>query len=74
MRRHLLSVFDLEKDDILRMIRRAGELKDLKKKGRSPRTLEGMSVGLLFEKQSTRTRLSFEAGLFDLGADRKSVV
>ena len=68
MRRHLLSVFDLEKDDILRMIERAGELKDLKKKGKSPRTLEGMSVGLLFEKQSTRTRLSFEAGLFDLGA------
>lgn len=68
MRRHLLSVFDLERDDILRMIERAGELKNLKKRGESPRSLEGMSVGLLFEKQSTRTRLSFEAGLFDLGA------
>lgn len=68
MRRHLLSVFDLEKDDILRMIERAGELKNLKKRGESPRSLEGRSVGLLFEKQSTRTRLSFEAGLFDLGA------
>ena len=68
MRRHLLSVFDLEKDDILRMIERAGELKNLKKRGESPSSLEGRSVGLLFEKQSTRTRLSFEAGLFDLGA------
>ena len=68
MRRHLLSVFDLEKDDILGMIERAGELKDLKKRGKSPGSLEGKSVGLLFEKQSTRTRLSFEAGLFDLGA------
>ena len=68
MRRHLLSVFDLEKDDILGMIERAGELKVLKKQGESPGSLEGKSVGLLFEKQSTRTRLSFETGLFDLGA------
>ena len=68
MGRNLLAVSDLEKNEIREIIRRAGELKELKKKGESPRSLEGMSVGLLFEKQSTRTRLSFEAGLFDLGA------
>ena len=68
MSRNLLSVLDLERGEILGMIERAGELKDLKKRGKNPRTLEGLSVGLLFEKQSTRTRLSFEAGLFDLGA------
>lgn len=68
MSRNLLSVFDLERSEVLGMIERARELKDLKKRGESPRTLEGLSVGLLFEKQSTRTRLSFEAGLFDLGA------
>ena len=68
MGRNLLAVSDLKKKDIRGLIRRAGELKELKKQGENPKSLEGMSVGLLFEKQSTRTRLSFEAGLFDLGA------
>lgn len=68
MGRNLLAVSDLKKKDIRGLIRRAGELKELKKQGESPKSLEGMSLGLLFEKQSTRTRLSFEAGLFDLGA------
>ena len=68
MGRNLLAVSDLKKSEIRGIIRRAGELKELKKQGESPKSLEGMSVGLLFEKQSTRTRLSFEAGLFDLGA------
>ncbi len=68
MGRNLLAVSDLEKNEVREMIRRAGKLKELKKQGESPKNLEGMSVGLLFEKQSTRTRLSFEAGLFDLGA------
>ena len=68
MGRNLLAVSDLEKDEIGEIIRRAGRLKELKKRGENPKSLEGMSVGLLFEKQSTRTRLSFEAGLFDLGA------
>ena len=68
MGRNLLAVSDLKKNEIRETIRRAGELKELKKQGKSPRSLEGMSVGLLFEKQSTRTRVSFEAGLFDLGA------
>lgn len=68
MGRNLLAISDLKKKDIKKMIRRAGELKELKKQGESPKSLEGMSVGLLFEKQSTRTRLSFETGLFDLGA------
>ena len=68
MGRSLLAISDLKKNEIREIIRRAGELKELKKQGGSPKSLEGMSVGLLFEKQSTRTRLSFEAGLFDLGA------
>ena len=68
MGRNLLAISDLKKNDIKGIIRRAGELKELKKQGENPKSLKGMSVGLLFEKQSTRTRLSFEAGLFDLGA------
>ena len=68
MGRSLLAISDLKKNDIKGIIRRSGELKELKKQGENPKSLEGMSIGLLFEKQSTRTRLSFEAGLFDLGA------
>ncbi len=68
MGRNLLAISDLKKNDIKGIIHRAGKLKELKKQGESPKSLKGMSVGLLFEKQSTRTRLSFEAGLFDLGA------
>ncbi len=68
MGRSLLAISDLKKNDINGIIRRSGELKGLKKQGENPKSLESMSVGLLFEKQSTRTRLSFEAGLFDLGA------
>ena len=68
MGKSLLAVSDLKKNDFRGILRRTGELKELKKQGGSPKSLEGMSVGLLFEKQSTRTRLSFEAGLFDLGA------
>ena len=68
MGRNLLAISDLKKNDINGIIRRSGELKGLKKQGENPKSLESMSVGLLFEKQSTRTRLSFEAGLFDLGA------
>ncbi len=68
MGRNLLEISDLKKNDIKKIIRRAGELKELKKQGKSLKSLEGMSVGLLFEKQSTRTRLSFQAGLFQLGA------
>ena len=68
MGKSLLAVSDLKKNDFRGILRRTGELKKLKKQGESPKSLEGMSVGLLFEKQSTRTRLSFEAGLFDLGA------
>ncbi len=69
MGRNLLAVYDLDKDDIKGMIRSAGELKEQKKRGENPKSLQGLSVGLLFEKHSTRTRLSFECGLFDLGAN-----
>ncbi len=68
MGRNLLSAAELEKSDITWMISRAAELKKLKKQGENHQSLAGKSVGLLFEKQSTRTRLSFEVGLSDLGA------
>lgn len=67
MNKDLLSLFDLSGDDFRMILRRAGELKGMLKTGRSHETLKGKTLGLLFDKSSTRTRLSFEAGMNQLG-------
>ncbi len=67
MPRHLLSIFDLDKREVESLIKRAFKLKALKKKGTSHRTLKGKYIGMIFEKLSTRTRISFEVGTIDLG-------
>lgn len=69
MARHFLSVFDLTEEEFKSLIKRAAELKDEKKSGREHRTLTGKSIALLFEKLSTRTRVSFETGIYDLGGN-----
>jgi ornithine carbamoyltransferase len=62
--RHFLTGTELDRDDLLRLLDRADALKAAPL---SSRALEGRSVALIFEKPSTRTRLSFEAGVFELG-------
>jgi ornithine carbamoyltransferase len=62
--RHLLTGTELERDELLLLLDRADALKAAPL---SSRALEGRSVALIFEKPSTRTRLSFEAGIFELG-------
>jgi ornithine carbamoyltransferase len=62
--RHLLTGAELDRDELLRLLDRADALKAAPL---SSRALEGRSVALIFEKPSTRTRLSFEAGVFELG-------
>jgi ornithine carbamoyltransferase len=62
--RHLLTGTELERDELLALLDRADALKVAPL---SSRALEGRSVALIFEKHSTRTRLSFEAGIFELG-------
>ncbi|MBN1625624.1 MAG: ornithine carbamoyltransferase [Deltaproteobacteria bacterium] len=65
MKKDLLSIQDLTKDDIYSLIDRAIELK---KRGRSAeRTLEGYVLGLMFDKASTRTRVSLESAMLKLG-------
>ncbi|NLD35254.1 MAG: ornithine carbamoyltransferase [Desulfatiglans sp.] len=65
MKKDLLSISDLSRDDILNLIDRAIEFKS---KGRKiNRSLEGYTLGLIFEKASTRTRVSFEVAMFRLG-------
>jgi ornithine carbamoyltransferase len=61
--RHFLTGSELTPDELERLLDRADALK---REPRSSRALEGMTVALLFEKHSTRTRLSFEAGVVEL--------
>ncbi len=67
MKKHLLSISDLTRDDADRLVERAIKLKNMKKQGSTERPFAGKSLGLLFEKHSTRTRLSFEAAMIQLG-------
>ncbi len=69
MSRHFLSIFDLSREEFTALLNRASELKSAKKSGKEHRTLAGKSIALLFEKLSTRTRVSFEVGVNDLGGD-----
>ncbi|MDO8213810.1 ornithine carbamoyltransferase [Conexibacter sp. CPCC 206217] len=64
MPRHFLTGTELSRDELLALVDRAIELKA---EPLSSRALAGKSVGLIFQKPSTRTRLSFEAGVFELG-------
>lgn len=64
MTRHLLTGAELDREELLALLDRADELKAAPL---SSRALEGRSVALIFEKHSTRTRLSFQAGIFELG-------
>ncbi len=64
-KRDFLTIWDLSKDEIENLIKRALELKSGADKNKCP--LIGKSIGLFFEKPSTRTRVSFEVGVYQLG-------
>jgi len=65
--RHFLSLMDCSPDELAQLIKRAIELKALRRNGVVHEPLRGRVLGMLFEKASTRTRLSFEAGMIQLG-------
>lgn len=69
MSRHFLRIKDLTKKEFYDIFKNACELKAEKKLGRQRSTLKGKSIGLIFEKVSTRTRVSFEVAIHDLGAN-----
>jgi len=66
MTRHLLSCDDLGAAEQAALLRRAAQLKKARRD--HPRTLAGRSVAMIFEKPSTRTRVSFEVAIGELGA------
>ena len=67
MKKDILTLFDLSKEDFDRLFERATELKKRFKSGVTDRTLGGKTLGLIFDKPSTRTRISFEAAMAQLG-------
>jgi len=67
MTKHFLALHDFNEAELNGMLTLARELKDKQKRGVPHRLLEGKSVALIFEKASTRTRISFEVGVFQLG-------
>lgn len=65
--RHFLSLMDCTPQELNSLVRRGIELKDLRKRGVLFEPLKNRVLGMIFEKASTRTRLSFEAGMIQLG-------
>jgi ornithine carbamoyltransferase len=63
----LLSLQDLTKEEILSILELAAELKSQHQKGELSQPLAGKTLGMIFEKSSTRTRVSFETGIYQLG-------
>lgn len=65
--RHFLTLLDLNPSELKQVIERAVELKALRKQDSEEKTLPGKVLGMIFEKSSTRTRVSFEAGMAQMG-------
>jgi len=65
--RHFLSLLDLNRDELLVLLKLTGQLKRQQARGKSSFKLAGKVVGLVFEKPSLRTRVSFEAAMAQLG-------
>ncbi|WP_299204135.1 ornithine carbamoyltransferase [uncultured Amphritea sp.] len=65
--RHFLTLLDLTPDELKKLIRRAVELKQIRNNGEVYEPLSNQVMAMIFEKSSTRTRVSFEAGMAQLG-------
>ncbi len=67
--RHFLTLRDLNTDEFNHIIKLAIEMKAAHREGRQAPIFNGKVLGMIFEKSSTRTRVSFEAGMAQLGGD-----
>ena len=67
MKKDFLSVYDLDRADFEVIFEKANKLKKMLKEGVPHTPLSGKTLGMIFEKSSTRTRISFEVGIYQLG-------
>ena len=65
--KHLLKLADLSADEILDILNLADQLKYERKNNIEHHILKGKTLGMIFQKSSTRTRVSFETGMYQLG-------
>jgi ornithine carbamoyltransferase len=66
---HFLKLLDYDPDEIGKLLKLAGLLKDEKREGVEVQRLKGKNIALIFEKSSTRTRCAFEVASYDQGAN-----
>ena len=69
MKKDLLKLLDLTSEDILEILDTGRPAESHEKGGHSPSFLEGKTLAMIFEKSSTRTRVSFETGIYQLGGN-----
>ncbi len=67
MKKDLISILDLSRDELASLLFEADQLKRQKRAGIPHELLRGRNLAMIFEKSSTRTRISFETGMNDLG-------
>ncbi len=67
MQKDLLKLLDLSREDITNILNTADQLKYSQKHGLAHDYLKGKTLAMIFEKNSTRTRVSFETGMYQLG-------
>ncbi len=65
--KHFLTLADFSEAELMYLVHLALKLKDEQKSGKPHRLLEGKTLAMIFEKSSTRTRVSFESGMYQLG-------
>lgn len=65
--RHFLTLLDLTPDELRTLVKRASELKAIRNRGEVYEPLKNQVMAMIFEKSSTRTRVSFEAGMAQFG-------
>ncbi|RKZ23900.1 ornithine carbamoyltransferase, partial [bacterium] len=67
MKKDLLSIRDLTREEFMEIIERGIERKRALKEGREDKPLKGKVLAMIFEKPSLRTRVTFEVGMYQLG-------
>ena len=67
MQKDLLKLLDLSKEEIVKILNEGDQMKFNQKRNLIHDYLKGKTLAMIFEKNSTRTRVSFEVGMFQLG-------